>query len=235
MLVSFTNNINNMITTINEYKINESNDSYTRKIPRDFFNESKLLKCMGQLSLHIINNTLPEGIDIKIEESGESFNIRRNDYDGSIYVANYYTIVNNEEVQFKTQLNSKSSYPMYCDIEDEDIEVFNNDGSFSEDFMSYFIETHPIKESNEIFLTHIKSKLPKEIVFKLNTDDYQIDDIKKIKEYLNSNNFTFNVSKQTSKIKLMSWTKFVITTDNDVSFKENDKLSKDIITKALNL
>ena len=45
-------------------------DNYSRVIPRDFFNEAKLLKCMGLLALKVLDNMTPNGIKILIEESG---------------------------------------------------------------------------------------------------------------------------------------------------------------------
>lgn len=49
--------------------------NYIRVIPRDFFNESKLLKCMGQLSLKILDCQLPKGIEMYIEGDGQPFQI----------------------------------------------------------------------------------------------------------------------------------------------------------------
>ena len=56
-------------------------------IPRDFFNYAKLLKCMGFLALNIHNGTLPDGIEISIEESGEQFEIGLED---DLFVVNKF-------------------------------------------------------------------------------------------------------------------------------------------------
>lgn len=102
-----------MITTINEYKlINESIYNYHRVIPRDFFNESKLLKCMGRLALLIHENKLPEGINIVIEESGEPFDIKQNNLLEIIFISNYKIKINDEYYEFGTTINSKDNYPL---------------------------------------------------------------------------------------------------------------------------
>jgi len=73
--------------------------SYSRVIPRDFFNEAKLLKCMGQLSLAILDGMTPEGITITVEETGEPFQIELDD-DGYLYLTNYEMFVNGRAVAF---------------------------------------------------------------------------------------------------------------------------------------
>jgi len=63
--------------------------SYLRVIPRDLFNESKLLKCLGQVCLHIHDNRAGR---LAMVESGaadgEQFEIDQNEFDGSLYVSN---------------------------------------------------------------------------------------------------------------------------------------------------
>jgi hypothetical protein len=110
------------------------NKYYTREIPRDFFNEAKLLKCMGLLSVKIEDRMLPPGLDIKIEESGEPFNICMNEDDYRLFVKNYPATINGVSVTFQSAYNSKSPYPFYCQIGEEEIEVFDNNGNFTEDF-----------------------------------------------------------------------------------------------------
>lgn len=109
--------------------------NYNRVIPRDFFNEAKLLKCMGFLALNILNGTLPDGINVEIEEPGEPFDIHLMD-DGSLYIANYMTTFNNVPVIFKTTYNSKDPYPFFLEHDYCDYKVFNDDGTFSNEFKS---------------------------------------------------------------------------------------------------
>lgn len=113
------------------------NDSYDRKIPRDFFNEAKLLKCMGVLSLKILDNQTPEGIDIQIEETGEAFNIELME-DGHLTVTNYNVSVNDEIVTMKSTYNSKSNFPLICQYEYDEVPVFDDNGNFDEEFIELF-------------------------------------------------------------------------------------------------
>jgi hypothetical protein len=109
---------------------------YSRVIPRDFFNEAKLLKCMGILSLKIHDRVLPEGVSIGIVESGEPFNIQLS-YSGELYISNYSVLIQGTPVYFYTTYNSKEDLPFYCCTHDgEEIQVFNPDTSFTPDFVS---------------------------------------------------------------------------------------------------
>lgn len=110
--------------------------SYTRVIPRDFFNEAKLLKCMGQLALKILDHTLPEGMNIKIRESGKPFNIEQFPGDGSLFVSNYQPTINGLQVPFYTKYNSMKAYPMYAMYDEEEYLVFDNNGNFTDEFSS---------------------------------------------------------------------------------------------------
>lgn len=107
-------------------------ETYTRVIPRDFFNEAKLLKCMGQLALKILDCQTP--CEISIEDSGEPFYIQLLD-EGSLCVANYPVSVKGHSLRFKTTYNSKSSWPFYCEIDYTDYQVFDETGNWHEDFI----------------------------------------------------------------------------------------------------
>ncbi len=109
----------------------KTTETYTRVIPRDFFNEAKLLKCFGQLALKILDNQTP--CKIEISDSGEAFEIELSD-DGCLFLRNYAVTINNTEVFFKTTYNSKSAYPFYCEIDYNDYEVFNEKGEFTQEF-----------------------------------------------------------------------------------------------------
>lgn len=117
-------------------------NTYTRVIPRDFFNEAKLLKCLGQLSLAILDGKKPQGITVVIVESGEPFQIELSD-DGYLCVANYETFINGQVATFKTTYNSKSPYPLYCDHYEsgEEIEVFDDAGNFTKEFIAAFSQS----------------------------------------------------------------------------------------------
>jgi hypothetical protein len=109
---------------------------YKRVIPRDFFNEAKLLKCMGLLSLKILDGGLPTGVNIEIEENGEFFDISQT-VDGRLFISNYTTTINDVYVNLSTTYNSKENYPLLCYHDDTETTVFNEDGSFTEEFIDF--------------------------------------------------------------------------------------------------
>lgn len=112
---------------------------YERVIPRDFFNEAKLLKCLGLLSVKILDNMLPEGIKIEISESERAFDIQQDEGDGGLYVNNYPVKINGCAVLLKTIYNSKDNYPLLCTYNDyEEVLVFDEKGEFSDDFIKKY-------------------------------------------------------------------------------------------------
>lgn len=112
-------------------------NNYLRVIPRDFFNEAKLLKCMGQFSLNILDG---KGIlGLRIKETGEAFEILQDYSDGSLFVSNYSVTFKDKQLLLKCSLNSRSQYPLYCEFNDETCEVFNNKGDFTEEFFNLLL------------------------------------------------------------------------------------------------
>ncbi len=112
-------------------------ETYKRVIPRDFFNEAKLLKCMGQLALKILDGLTP--CEITIEETGQPFNIELSQ-EGSLFVSNYRAMVKDTFCFFKTTYNSKEPFPLYCEYDYTDYQVFDDKGEFHEEFIE-FIKT----------------------------------------------------------------------------------------------
>jgi len=112
------------------------NETYIRVIPRDLFNEAKLLKCVGKLCLLIHDNSnLPAKIEF--EHDGNPFNIELLE-EGSLTVTNIRFKIEGKEYLFKTTYNSKANYPFYLQTEEfEDREVFDEFGSFSPDFITF--------------------------------------------------------------------------------------------------
>lgn len=110
-------------------------ENYTRIIPRDMFNEAKLLKCMGVVALKILDRMLPEGVTIHIEESGQPFDIVQLS-DGELTIINYPVLVNGLEMVFKTAYNSKDNYPLYFEYGDYEQErVLDERGEFTSEFI----------------------------------------------------------------------------------------------------
>jgi len=105
--------------------------NYQRVIPRDLFNESKLLKCMGQLALLIHDGE----INLKIEHNGQPFEIRQRQEDGGLYIENLKITTHQQELTLYTSYNSKENYPLlHMTPDNQEIQVFNNDGTLTNEF-----------------------------------------------------------------------------------------------------
>lgn len=113
------------------------NTNYRRVIPRDLFNESKLLKCLGRLILLIHDNQAPQ--QIAFEHDDEAFIIGLMD-DGYLAVSNIEFKINNVYVVLKCAYNSKSNYNLFCEYDYCDYLVFDDNGNFETEFIE-FIET----------------------------------------------------------------------------------------------
>lgn len=111
-----------------------ANRSYSRVIPRDLFNEAKLLKCIGLVSLKILDNMTP--VPMLIEDTGEPFEIGLMD-DGYLVIWNYQIYIKDRVCTFKTQYNSKSNYPLFCQYEDCEYLVFDEKGNWEPEFIQF--------------------------------------------------------------------------------------------------
>lgn len=110
------------------------NTNYVRVIPRDLFNEAKLLKCIGKLVLDIHDNQAPKGL--KFEHDGKPFVIGLND-EGSLEVNNIEFIYKKTSLIFKTIYNSKNSFPLQCEYDYCDYLVFDENGNFDTEFLDF--------------------------------------------------------------------------------------------------
>lgn len=110
---------------------------YQRVIPRDLFNESKLLKCLGFIALHIHNRQydLPLVMNVKNPKGG--FKIEQDQGSGDLYCSNvefYLDLPTPRYIKIATSYNSKENFPL---VYEDTSNVFNEDGKFSDDFLSY--------------------------------------------------------------------------------------------------
>lgn len=99
--------------------------SYTRVLPRDLFNESSLLKCLGKLVLLIEDGLLPW---MSYHHDGDAFNIMQNESSGALYVSNVQFFAANKTLNFERPLNSREAWPLYLETDDNAFEVFNGAG-----------------------------------------------------------------------------------------------------------
>lgn len=107
---------------------------YRRVIPRDLFNEAKLLKCLGQLSLLIHDGKAPPALTV--QHDGDEFRISQDASDGSILVVsdlNFYA--GKYRLTLSTPLNSQQPYPLTCLYRGTETPVFEDDGSLTEEFV----------------------------------------------------------------------------------------------------
>lgn len=109
------------------------NEKYTRVIPRDLFNEAKLLKCIGRLCLLIHDHTTP--VKMRFTHKGGAFKIGQFDFDGSLTVTNVRIWIKDDSFTFKTRYNSKWNYPLCVWVDDTDLDVFDDHGEFTPEFI----------------------------------------------------------------------------------------------------
>lgn len=106
--------------------------SYARVIPRDLFNESKLLKCLGRLC--ILAESHPT---LEIEHDGHAFTIAQEDWDGSIYVSNVFVLVKGCQIWCRTTLNARDAWPMFASLQDDsEVSVFTDSGDLTPEFLA---------------------------------------------------------------------------------------------------
>ncbi len=119
---------------------------YRREIPRDLFNEAKLLKCLGQLSL-ILHDAVGIRWPLRLEHDDSEhpgFVIEQDASSGDIYCNNLSLYLGDKgEIELTTPLNSREPYPlMYQAWWDEGQgNVFTDDGKLSEEFKEWLDHT----------------------------------------------------------------------------------------------
>lgn len=112
--------------------------AYRRVIPRDLFNESSLLKCLGRVWILLEN--MPPNIarlgDDEGEHGGAPFDIQQDDADGSIHVANLPFRIGRKVYRLSRPLNSRAPWPLYATDDDaEETAVFTDAGDFTPEFL----------------------------------------------------------------------------------------------------
>jgi hypothetical protein len=113
--------------------------SHTRVIPRDFFNESKLLKCLGQLSLLIHEGRgIRWPLRLQHDDAGFPGFLIELEPTGNLVCANVTLLCGETAIGIGTTYNSKAAYPLNYATEDGgENDVFDDDGTFTADFTAY--------------------------------------------------------------------------------------------------
>jgi len=108
-------------------------------LPRDAFNQAKLLKGIGMLTLYMLDHKfgLHELITYERDpETEDQFWILINDSDGSFYVNNIrFFDTNSEEIHFFHPCNAKENHTLCFSYQGESEDVFNEDGSINPKFL----------------------------------------------------------------------------------------------------
>lgn len=108
--------------------------TYMRVIPRDFFNEAKLLNSIGRLTLLMHDGLAPDGLQFEENEEGAGFEIGLCD-DGHLMINNITFRVNETALYFKTPYNSKSKFPLLVEYNYTEYCVFDDNGNFDKEFI----------------------------------------------------------------------------------------------------
>lgn len=119
--------------------------SYLRVLPRDLFNEAKLLKCLGQLSL-----ILHDGVGIRWPMALEflspsrGFVIDQDPGDASLRCTNLRLMFRGFEIPLHTNYNSKDPYPLlFTNWDGDEGSVFDDTGKLAEEFTAWLDSQSP--------------------------------------------------------------------------------------------
>ena len=112
---------------------------YNRVLPRDAFNESKLLKGIGRISLLIHDNVgfIGKKLNCVLENESQGFKILMDEQDGSTYCSNFYLFDNNgTPIYLSNPLNCKLPYPLQFEYKDTSDFLFTDEGELSPEFIN---------------------------------------------------------------------------------------------------
>lgn len=124
----------NIHPIINRTTITMKHETYMRVIPRDLFNEAKLLKCVGRLCLLIHNGTGIEGM--AFDHDDEPFDIELLDA-GYLQIGNIRFTLRDHTIAIIAQYNSKEQYPLYLYYDYCEYRVFDEAGNFEPEFVEF--------------------------------------------------------------------------------------------------
>ena len=117
--------------------------TYQRVIPRDLFNEANLLKCYGRIYINLEVTNAP---GVVLEHVGGPFVVIADYYSGDLSVENVKLLINGTELKLFRPLNSREEWPLYFRNKlDEEVSVFNKDGSFTSEMIAAIQPTVEVK------------------------------------------------------------------------------------------
>ncbi len=115
---------------------------YKRVIPRDLFNEAKLLKCIGAFILEADGlAVLRKGIELPDE--GEPFNVVQCPLTGALSISNYQFSFGGLQLDLFTEYNSKANYPLWAEIDQgEQFLVLDESGKITPELLAALIKAY---------------------------------------------------------------------------------------------
>lgn len=107
------------------------NENYKRVIPRDLFNEALLLKSMGRLILSIEDAKAMPGLTYKYDGKPFAIAVGTAEY---MQLMNVRIYLHGHLLNFYTTYNSRRNYPLIVFYDNCEYLVFDEDGSYSDEF-----------------------------------------------------------------------------------------------------
>lgn len=118
-------------------------NGYELILPRDLFIQSKLLKCLGRLSLLIHDCCLPQIVSQELEETTNRFLIELSP-DNTVYCTNYEVYVGAIPLDLYINYGCRSAYPLlvvaYVASDPDPRYVFDDEGNFTQEFLALIKE-----------------------------------------------------------------------------------------------
>lgn len=110
---------------------------FDRVIPRDFFNCSKLYKCLGQF---VLNLETAGALGITVDdEDPDALDVWQDQDCGGLTCEFLKIELRGKPLYLRSIYNSKAPYPLVwdtCNFDNiGDIDVFNDDGTFADSFV----------------------------------------------------------------------------------------------------
>jgi hypothetical protein len=107
---------------------------YNRVIPRDLFNEAKLLKGVGRLVLLIHDGNNPS--NVKFVHDGEPFEIGLMD-EGYLSINNITFTINGKQIEIVSQYNATNNYTLIAYYDYCEYVVFDEEGNYTTEFIEF--------------------------------------------------------------------------------------------------
>lgn len=124
---------------------------YQRVIPRDLFNEAKLLNCLGKLVIAWEESEIAAIPHVSIAHEGQFFVVIQRQADGGLQCTTVEFFVGDLSLDLYVPYNSKERFPLRLDVEDADtIEVLDDEGKPTREFIQFLRDVSSEYQKKEI-------------------------------------------------------------------------------------